>query len=409
MHPHTVIRYDDDDNSKPFQLPDDIFLFIYGTSNYGAEHLNEMKNRNLGEAREIIVNAMRDKNIAECNIRRLGTPVPFFYIEKNDAIKTIFERCRKDEENPDIPINAKSHYISSINQCATINDHELFSFIEYCVSGTYIKSQGITGSIEFVFKQFDHNSCSNDDYFRELLRKNSRKNKISPISSLDNDIIKRLALAAASKNIKPPVLSFHIINCSEEGMIDMTKDRLIELYPFMKDVLNNTLKAPDIELCIANKSPIAYILMKYEEFGLSNINIISPLSPIQHKQYSSNIINNNTELENELLRERRILIHKTETLENSNRILLKEREEEEKKDVKKKKKKERKPTLKLTKHKWELDPILSNRKYDIYSCICRLNPKKHYRRPCSSGSEECLGDGFRYYSSRGYCKSCLKK
>ena len=48
------------------------------------------------------------------------------------------------------------------------------------------------------------------------------------------------------------------------GQYDQNKDKLIKLYPQLNEVLNNTLKAPDLEFCLKHKYPIAYLLMKYD-------------------------------------------------------------------------------------------------------------------------------------------------
>lgn len=391
-----------------FELPDDVFLLIYGTSNFGSIEIGALTRPSLTDGRQLALqamrsaSAMRDTPVTECNIRRLGTLIPFFAIEREAAVQTIFERCRQDETDPAIPLTAKSHYITSLGRCATMSDHELHRFIEYCVNGTYVKTQGITACIEFVLQQLDYNRVAHNDSVRNYVRQHS------------HGVVVVVAASAAD-----PVMSFHIIDCAGERQ--MTRDVLLAKYPVMGDVMRHTLKAPDVVTCLENGWPIAYIAMTYAPYGLCSVNIISPLLPTEYQH---------TLLEQERLLppppppqvlpqlpEHRLSSPRPAPRPPTDSVIASG----------KKKFQIRKISLSLSSsssssnddddddddheietHEWHRDDSLSNRKTPIYVCFCRGRKKPHYKRRCSAG-KKCVGRGIRYAVSRGYCRKCLAK
>ena len=361
-----------------FELPDDVFLLIYGTSNFGSIEIGAMARPSLMDGRQLALQAMRNASITECNIRRMGTLIPFFAIEREAAVQTIFERCRQDEADPTLPPNAKSHYITSLGRCATMSDTELRRFIEYCVNGTYAKTQGITACIEFVLQQLDYNRVAHNDSVRNYLRQHD--------STVTDD---------------DAMMSFHIIDCGGEGERRMTREQLLVKYPVMCDVMRHTLKVPDVVTCLENGWPIAYIAMTYAAYGLYSINIISPLVP--------------TEYQHTLLAQERLLPsppleppppQRRASIEATRSASTKKRRPVVVPDI---------PLPSQLSggngngpHDWHRDKSRCNRKTLVHVCFCRGRDVPHYKRVCSAGTK-CIGNGIRYAPSRGYCKECRAK
>jgi hypothetical protein len=402
-----------------FELPDDVFLFVYGTSNFGEHEISAMPVASLHAAREAVERAMHEKSIAVCNIRRLGAVIPFFAIERSDVIETIFQRCRRDECDPSVPVEVKSHYLHSLGHMAQMSDSELRRFIEYCVNGTYVKTHGITNSIEFITQQLDHNRATHEDAIVTQLRRQGH-----------NDWIEW-------QPCNVPVLTFHLIDCSEEQ--EMTRDKLLREYPCMREVLQSELNGPDVELCLQNRWPIAYIQMRCETLALQSVNIISPLVPTEQQQQliEQERLNHaavkeekepvlllphaDTSLTSILSKEqprqqrvkkpeqRRRERHHSSSSSSETECVDEKKEEEQTRVVKRKRvKRETEEVGEETDqhHQWVLDKKESNRKTAVYVCQCEGPSRKHYKRPCSAGLQ-CKGTGVRYSRLRGYCTGCV--
>jgi hypothetical protein len=381
---------------------------------------------------------MHEKSIAVCNIRRLGAVIPFFAIERGDVIETIFQRCRRDECDPAVPEEVKSHYLNSLGHMAQMSDTELRRFIEYCVNGTYVKTHGITNSIEFITQQLDHNRATHEDAIVTQLRRQGH-----------NDWIEW-------QPCNVPVLTFHLIDCGEDQ--EMTRDKLLREYPCMREVLQSELNGPDVELCLQNRWPIAYIQMRCETLALQSVNIISPLVPTEQQQQliEQERLNHatvkkeepalleshvDTSLTSLLLKQqqqqqqkqkpvasrtqrvkkpeqkRRERHHSSSSSSETECVSEEKKNEEQPRVVKRQRgdddtKRVKEETGRVDEetsqhHQWVLDKKESNRKTAVYVCQCEGPGRRHYKRPCSAG-QQCKGTGIRYSRLRGYCAACVK-
>lgn len=153
-----------------------------------------------------------------------------------------------------------------------------------------------------------------------------------------------------------------MMSSKEESIED-----LLSRYPFMVEPMRNPDYASSVSLCIENNIAIPYILLKHDQYLIHCIHIMMPV-----KQIEATAKRKREEIE---------LVNEDD---NNN----------------KKKKVE-------IQHQWQDDHTLSNRKTTVSVCSCLLETGKHYQRPCSSVN--CLGNGYKSGTSRGYCRLCTQQ
>lgn len=243
------------DRSTRFILPDDVYLLVFITANYGASELDAMPqpNPNLTVAREIISRAMSANGVSDSNIRRMGIPVPFFGLARREAIETILSHLRHQEESQ--CVEERHHYLSLLDQCGRLSEEDLRHFVEYCVDGIYVREQGISRPIEFITKELNSNTYIQNSYLSSLVRNHE------------------CSVKALLSGKEPPVLSFHRIEY-EEGM---SLEALVKQYPMIGKALYSQFNRITLDMCLESGLPIAYFCLTLPHLELSNISILSPL------------------------------------------------------------------------------------------------------------------------------------
>lgn len=120
-----------------FQLPPDVSLLVYGTSNFGARAMMRLATQNTSDAysraKGLILEEMRAKGMEECNIGRLGEIVPFFPLTHEQA-----RAVMRDEMDQKIEELARVD-----GQLYLLGEEDRDHFLTHYFDGIYVPEQGL--------------------------------------------------------------------------------------------------------------------------------------------------------------------------------------------------------------------------------------------------------------------------
>ena len=246
---------------RHFVLPPDVFLVMCACSNFASDYFCSLPStthrvtHDRIEARKKIIEAMSEKGLQEWDIVRLGTLIPFFPIQRNDAREIMLFKLREF-------IAQKGLYVDHIKMSMSMSEAAQELFIDHLMDNMYTETSGI----RHIFYCMKNELTNNLTTQREFLERH-----------IDSSIPVPLA--------QRPSLHFQCIEYKEGNasssltMVNINRDPALRI----RD-RSHGMNECHIRECLSYKSDIAFFMLDCDTVKRKDTIGVHILSPIPKKQ-----------------------------------------------------------------------------------------------------------------------------
>ena len=245
-----------------FALPVDVFIVFCASSNFGGDYFNALSDDavargNLKEARDAIKQAMRAKGMQDCDITRLGRPIPFFPLRQADAHAILRVKLRQY-------IARGGNVLPSIQMAMQMSEETQEEFVCYVMQGAYCRDEGIRPLEEDMCQELADNVATQ----REFIQRNLDEARPLPLKGR-------------------PVLHFNCIRYRP----GLTPALLLENDAcLLQRDQTDTFVTRRIQSCLDQQCDVAYFALENKEWdrSLVGIHVLTPMRQVEQQQQTEN-------------------------------------------------------------------------------------------------------------------------